>query len=179
VSDKSRSRISTDRRRVATPARACSSNGFPSACRTNRRQPVDWHETAFEEIGIPPASPVAALPPRGLQDNVVEIHNRCWEYRFVRARQQRRPAPDCSNRLDLYFRSVPFTTTRQRLARRATLLKKSWLLVAAMCGKYELGIDGMVPDYQDWSRIEEPHSVLCVAVHSDTASTINKNRCPL
>jgi hypothetical protein len=49
---------------------------------------------------------------------------------------------------------MPFATTRERLARRATLLKKSWILAAAMCGKYQLGMDGNVPDYQQWSRIQ-------------------------
>jgi hypothetical protein len=34
------------------------------------------------------------------------------------------------------------------------MLKKSWLLLAAMHGKHDLGVDGRVPDYQHWSRVE-------------------------
>jgi hypothetical protein len=49
---------------------------------------------------------------------------------------------------------VAITTTRQCLGRKATLLKKSWLLLAAMYGKHHLGVDGIVPEYQDWSRLE-------------------------
>ena len=55
---------------------------------------------------------------------------------------------------------MPFTTPRERLARRATLLKKSWLLAAAMCGKYNLGGDANVPDYENWSRLRLQQQVL-------------------
>ena len=49
---------------------------------------------------------------------------------------------------------MAFSTARQRLAARALLLKKAWIFVGAMVGEYNLGADGVIPDYEHWSRLE-------------------------
>jgi len=48
---------------------------------------------------------------------------------------------------------MAFLTARQRLAARALLLKKAWIFVGAMVGEYNLGADGVIPDYERWSRL--------------------------
>lgn len=47
---------------------------------------------------------------------------------------------------------MELATARKRFARRAVLLKKAWIIAAEMLGKSTRGVDGVVPDYDDWSR---------------------------
>lgn len=49
---------------------------------------------------------------------------------------------------------MPFSTARQRLAARALRLKKAWIFVAAMVGRFDLGEHGVIPDYERWPKLE-------------------------
>ena len=76
-------------------------------------------------------------------------------------------------------RSAAVTSPRWRLRPHVDCRTLASLSVLAALDRPP-GLRGLFPwPVRSTDERKEPHSVLCVAVHSDTASTINKNRCPL